>query len=108
MTDQERQCVRENLATFGIPLVVEELEEKVRIAHGPDRYMGYQDVVFLLRDQLAERTVKLESLVAHCWVHSGYPDCGRKQMDSEMQTLYDAVIARETKKDATNEEVHDG
>jgi hypothetical protein len=33
----------------------------------------------------------LEDLVGHCWVHSGYRDCGYDQMDSQMRELYDAV-----------------
>jgi hypothetical protein len=43
------------------------------------------------RKKLAARVTALEDLVGHCWVHSGYRDCGYDQMDSNMRELYDAV-----------------
>jgi hypothetical protein len=43
------------------------------------------------RQKLAARVKALEDLVGHCWVHSGYRDCGYDQMDSEMREMYDAV-----------------
>jgi uncharacterized protein YunC (DUF1805 family) len=42
---------------------------------------------------LVERVRELEELIRHCWVHSGYADCGAAQMDSAMRLLYDTVIA---------------
>ncbi len=45
--------------------------------------------------QLPEREKALIDLVGHCWVHSGYQDCGYQQMDSEMRKLYDEVKAIE-------------
>lgn len=37
---------------------------------------------------------RLESLIHHCWIHSGYKDCGRRQMDADERGLYDSVISR--------------
>lgn len=42
--------------------------------------------------QLKARIKALERLIVHCWVHSGYTDCGRRQMDSAQKELYDAVV----------------
>lgn len=33
----------------------------------------------------------LRNLVQHCWVHSGYQDCGYKHMTTEEKALYDEV-----------------
>jgi hypothetical protein len=41
------------------------------------------------------RIAELEDLVSHCWVHSGYPDCGRQQMDRHQRRLYDEIRNRE-------------
>lgn len=38
---------------------------------------------------------ELAHLVRHCWVHSGYPDCGYGQMTTEQKALYRRVIGRE-------------
>jgi hypothetical protein len=43
------------------------------------------------QSELKQRIKALEDLVGHCWVHSGYPDCGYAQMDSEQRALYDEV-----------------
>lgn len=42
-----------------------------------------------------EKVESLESLVTHCWVHSGYKDCGFDQMDSAMRALYREVVDRD-------------
>jgi len=34
----------------------------------------------------------LKDLVAHCWVHSGYQNCGYKQMSTRQKMLYDETI----------------
>ena len=44
------------------------------------------------KEQLEENEQLLD-LVAHCWVHSGYQDCGRDQMTTEQKAFYDAKIA---------------
>ena len=35
---------------------------------------------------------RLKDLIVHCWVHSGYRDCGSSKMDSEMRELYQLVV----------------
>ena len=42
-------------------------------------------------DVLRWRAASLESLVQHCWVHSGYEDCGYLHMDTKEKALYDEV-----------------
>ena len=37
---------------------------------------------------------RLQDLVRHCWVHSGYKDCGYNQMDTPQRSLYCDVICR--------------
>lgn len=37
---------------------------------------------------------ELEDLVAHCWVHSGFRDCGSDQMTTRQKALYDAICHR--------------
>lgn len=32
--------------------------------------------------------IELESLVNHCWIHSGYADCGYKYMTTEQKQLF--------------------
>lgn len=39
-----------------------------------------------------ERIAALEALTLHCWIHSGYPDCGFDQMDSAMKALYREAV----------------
>ncbi len=34
-------------------------------------------------------------LVQHCWAHSSYPDCGYRQMDSDLKRIYRVCISRE-------------
>ncbi len=36
----------------------------------------------------------LRELVRHCWVHSGYPDCGRREMTTAQKALYDEIVGR--------------
>lgn len=45
-------------------------------------------------ETLKAENADLRSLIKHCWVHSGYQDCGYKQMTSEQKALYDKVIGR--------------
>jgi hypothetical protein len=40
---------------------------------------------------------ELRNLVRHCWVHSGYRDCGYRHMSSRMRDLYNRVIRRPKK-----------
>ncbi|MCA8972868.1 MAG: hypothetical protein KDC95_23995 [Planctomycetes bacterium] len=55
-----------------------------------------------INDELAEAVVRLHNLVDHCYIHSGYRDCGFDQMDSEMRTLYRRVV--QVPADGTDEE----
>lgn len=36
----------------------------------------------------------LERLVMHCWLHSGYADCGYSKMTTSQKALYDGILAR--------------
>lgn len=36
----------------------------------------------------------LRGLIQHCWVHSGYLDCGYLHMTTEEKALYNKVIGR--------------
>ena len=38
---------------------------------------------------------KYRRLVRHCWVHSGYVDCGYNHMDEEQRALYRRTIGRQ-------------
>lgn len=44
--------------------------------------------------QAWEAVVLLRDLVEHCWIHSGYPDCGYGKMASEQKGAYDECIGR--------------
>lgn len=37
----------------------------------------------------------LRDLIVHCWIHSGYPNCGYSQMTAEQKQLYDSVLEEE-------------
>jgi len=43
-------------------------------------------------DTLRKENEGLRNLIGHCWVHSGYPNCGYMEMTTEEKALYDAVI----------------
>lgn len=43
------------------------------------------------REQQAE-LVRMREIIQHCWIHSGYHNCGYQQMSSEQKKLYDSVI----------------
>jgi hypothetical protein len=47
-----------------------------------------------LSKEAAETVESLRDLVRHCWVHSGYPDCGYTHMTTEQRALYCQVIGR--------------
>lgn len=44
--------------------------------------------------KLAQRVAELEELIVHCWIHSGYADCGFKQMTTEQKVLYTEISSR--------------
>lgn len=43
-----------------------------------------------------EREQKLESLIAHCSVHSGHKNCGYKQMTTDQKKLFDSLTVDNT------------
>lgn len=43
----------------------------------------------------ADEIEELRALIIHCWVHSGYRDCGFDQMTTEQKQFYRAIIAQE-------------
>jgi hypothetical protein len=45
-------------------------------------------------DEPTTETERLRDLIQHCWVHSGYQDCGYGQMTTEQKRLYREVIER--------------
>jgi hypothetical protein len=42
----------------------------------------------------AQKLKDLRDLIRHCWVHSGYQDCGYLQMTTQQKNLYNKVIER--------------
>lgn len=42
-----------------------------------------------------DRMARLEDLIRHCWVHSGYADCGSSQMSTPMYRAYCGAIGRD-------------
>lgn len=49
----------------------------------------------IANEDLEERVKLLEDLVRHCWVHSGYRNCGYSQMSSELKALFDEIRGRQ-------------
>ncbi len=39
-----------------------------------------------------KREEELEDLISHMWVHSGYVDCGYRQMTTKQKALYRQVL----------------
>jgi hypothetical protein len=42
----------------------------------------------------AQKLEDLRDLIRHCWVHSGYQDCGYLQMTTQQKNLYNKTIGR--------------
>ena len=42
----------------------------------------------------SEEVERLKDLIRHAWVHSGYPNCGFKQMTTEQKSLYMALTGQ--------------
>lgn len=57
---------------------------------GPDRVRWNSRAIIMLLAHI----VKLENLIVHCQIHSGYRDCGKSQMTSDQQALYDEISDR--------------
>ena len=43
-------------------------------------------------DETIEIVNELNEIVLHCWVHSGYINCGYKEMTTPQKELYDSII----------------
>lgn len=39
-----------------------------------------------------KREDELKDLVLHCWVHSGYENCGYREMTTKQKNVYDLVL----------------
>lgn len=51
---------------------------------------------FGLQEEVARLTAenaRLRELVHHCWIHSGYKDCGSNHMARDMRSLFEETIA---------------
>lgn len=44
-------------------------------------------------EMAADELADLRELVVHCWVHSGYPQCGYRQMTTEQKAMFDGLTA---------------
>ena len=51
-------------------------------------------VVRALETEAADEIERLEDLVMHCWIHSGYLNCGYAKMTSEQKALYDQLVSK--------------
>lgn len=49
------------------------------------------DEAHLIIEKKNEHINDLKMLVKHCWIHSGYRNCGYNQMTYEQQKLYDKI-----------------
>lgn len=65
----------------------------------PVDYYDTESSARRVAEKAAERESVLESenkmlreLVSHCWVHSGYENCGYKHMTTAQKELYDSIL----------------
>lgn len=61
----------------------------------PTTTPGTKNAINCLLDEVARQRKEakaLKALVQHCWVHSGYPDCGFTHMTIEQKLLYCSLI----------------
>ena len=47
---------------------------------------------------LMDRIEKLEGVIHHCWIHSGYSDCGSRKMTEEEFSLYQDAVRKESRR----------
>ncbi len=57
------------------------------MSHNPQNAEACKDI-----EAGAVMIERLRDLVRHCWVHSGYKNCGRSQMGTEQAQLYDEIV----------------
>lgn len=77
-------CVNEGAEAFARQLLAD--DGRGVLNDGP-----CNEATQLLR-RLKARVAEIEELVRHCWVHSGYADCGSDQMTTEQRRLYRSII----------------
>ncbi len=57
---------------------------------------GHEPTLWACRyREMAQAAGELAELIQHCWVHSGYQNCGYEQMTSEQKFLYDELTSKE-------------
>lgn len=73
----------------------DELRAEVeRLRFQVERFRNQADGEREARLDLEVRHDAVRSLVAHCWIHSGYQDCGYAAMTTEEKALYDEIVGR--------------
>lgn len=45
-----------------------------------------------IADNPTDEVLHLKRIIKHCWVHSGYINCGRAQMGSELGQMFDKIV----------------
>lgn len=63
--------------------LTDDLRDAMRIVASKARYS----------DNDKDEILALKNLIMHCSIHSGYPQCGYRKMDSDERELFDAVIS---------------
>ena len=43
--------------------------------------------------EASQRLSVFEDIIRHAWIHSGYKECGRREMATEQKAAFDAVVA---------------
>lgn len=57
---------------------------------GPERVRWNNRAMIMMLAHVA----KLERLIVHCQIHSGYRECGHSQMTTEQKELFDEISRR--------------
>ena len=47
---------------------------------------------------MQKEIAKLQVIIMHCWIHSGYTDCGSKNMSTDERDLYNRVCSMDMEK----------
>lgn len=50
-----------------------------------------RDLMYYQNGLLKAEIERLRSLVEHCWIHSGYQNCGYAKMTAEEKELFDDI-----------------
>lgn len=81
----------QNGAWYPFALYVD-LDIATRDAHEIPGYVPAQLVPADALEAATARVAELEDLVCHCWVYSGYSDCGSGHMTTRERELYKDAI----------------